>query len=280
MMRGLVPVVFGALLAGAMLLVLAWLLQRRLMYFPFQDVPAPAAIGLHDAEVVTFTTADALPLGGWFIRARPAPARGTVIVFNGNGGNRAYRAPLAAALQARGFNVLLFDYRGYGGNPGAPSESGLTLDARAARAYVAARPDVQPGRIVYFGESLGAAVAATLATGQPPAALVLRSPFTSMADMAALHYPYLPARRFLRDRFDTIDRIARVGAPVLVIAGDADRIVPVEYSRRLFEAAASPRTFVLIRGADHNDDALTAGRELVESVARFVDEALRLPQTS
>jgi fermentation-respiration switch protein FrsA (DUF1100 family) len=108
-----------------------------------------------------------------------------VLVFNGNGGNRAHRAPLAAALSRSGLAVLLFDYRGYGGNPGAPTEPGLLADARAARAYLASRPGVDPGRLVYLGESLGAAVAVALAVEVPPLALVLRSPFTSLATWAA-----------------------------------------------------------------------------------------------
>jgi uncharacterized protein len=172
--------------------------------------------------------------------------------------------------------VLLFDYRGYGGNPGAPTETGLAEDARAARAYAATRRDAPSGPIVYFGESLGAAVATTLAVEKPPAALILRSPFTSMADMAALHYPYLPARRVLRDRFETIGRIGHVRVPLLVVAGDGDRIVPAEYSRQVFEAAAQPKTFALIRGADHNDDALTAGPEVIAAVVQFLEDVLRV----
>ncbi len=258
--------------AGALALV--WALQRRLMYFPFGEVPAPAAVGLDGVEPVRFTTEDALTLDGWFVHARQTPALATVIVFNGNAGNRAYRAPIAEALQARGLNVLLFDYRGYGGNPGSPTEAGLACDARAARAYVATRPAVDADRIVYFGESLGAAVATTLAVEHPPAALILRSPFSSMADLGGLHYPFLPVRWLLRDRFDSIDRIALVRAPKLVVAGDRDRIVPMEHSQRLFDRAGSPKTLVTIRGADHNDQTLTAGPELIATVVRFLESVV------
>ena len=161
------------------------------------------------------------------------------------------RATLAAALNRVGLSVLLFDYRGYGGNPGSPSEEGLATDARAARAWLAAQVDVD--RVVYFGESLGAAVAIGLAAQQAPAALVLRSPFTSLADVAAVHYPWLPARRLLLDRYPSIERIASVKAPVMVIAGDRDDIVPAVLSRRLYEAAAEPKRYVLVPGAGHND---------------------------
>jgi hypothetical protein len=196
-----------------------------------------------------------------------------VLVFNGNAGDRSHRAPLAAALNQAGFSVLLFDYRGYGRNPGRPSERGLLSDARAVRAYVGAREDVEAGRVIYFGESLGAAVAIALAQEHPPAALVLRSPFTSLTDMARLHYPYLPADLLLRDRFESIKRIPSLICPVLIIVGEQDRIVPADQSRRLYDAAQAPKQFLLIRGADHNDFVLLAGDRLVEGVVKFVASA-------
>jgi len=194
----------------------------------------------------------------------------TVLVFNGNGGNRAYRGPLAAALHRHGLHVLLVDYRGYGGNPGTPTEKGLAADSRAARAYLAGRPDVDASRIVYFGESLGTAVAVDLAVEHPPAALVLRSPFTSMADIGQHHYRFLPVRLLLRDRFAAIDKIQRIRVPLLVIAGGHDRIIPIENSRRLYDAAVAPKTLLVIPDADHNDDALLAGDEMIEAVVRLL----------
>jgi len=253
---------------AAVLLVLVWAGQRRLMYFPFGDVPSPADVGLRSAERVTFPTEDGLTLQGWFLPA-PPPAF-TVVVFNGNAGNRAFRAPLAAALHARGYAVLLYDYRGYGGNPGAPTETGLAADARAARAYLVARGDVDASRLVYFGESLGTGVATRLAAEHRPAALVLRSPFASMADVGQFHYPILPVRWLLRDRFDSIDRIATIGCPLLVIAGDRDSVVPYAHSQRLFDAAAQPKSFVTIPGADHNDEALLAGDHMMGAIVEFL----------
>src|SRR5205807_5382312 len=135
-------------------------------------------------------------------------------------------------LADAGCQVLLFDYRGYGRNPGSPSEAGLLADARAARAYLRTRSDVDERRLVYFGESLGAAVAVALAVEEPPGALVLRSPFRSLAEVGRLHYPYLPVDLMLADRYPTADRIARVQAPLLVIAAERDEIIPVEQSRR------------------------------------------------
>jgi fermentation-respiration switch protein FrsA (DUF1100 family) len=191
-------------------------------------------------------------------------------VFNGNAGNRAYRGPLADALSRHGLHTLLFDYRGYGGNPGTPTERGLLLDGRAARAYLAARPDVDPSRIVYFGESLGTAVAIDVAAEYPPAAMVLRSPFPSMAEVGRHHYPFLPVGLLLRDRFAAIDRVGGIHVPLLVIAGGRDRIVPVEQTKRLYDAAAGPKTLVVLPDADHNDIELLAGPEMIQAIARFL----------
>jgi uncharacterized protein len=166
--------------------------------------------------------------------------------------------------------VLLVDYRGYGGNPGSASQNGLAADARAARAYLASRPNVDPSRLVYFGESLGTAVAVDLAAEYPPAALVLRSPFTSMTDLGQYHYPFLPVRLLLRDRFAAIEQIQQIQVPLLVIAGGRDSIVPIESSRRLYDAATTAKTFLLLPDADHNDYELLAGDEMINAIVRFL----------
>jgi fermentation-respiration switch protein FrsA (DUF1100 family) len=259
----------GAIVVAG-LLALIWAVQRRLMYFPIGDVPPPAVAGLDGVEAVRFTTDDGVVLNGWFLPSvRPAPWF-TVLVFNGNAGNRALRAPLGAALRAEGISVLLVDYRGFGGNGGAPTEQGLAADARAARAYVLGRPDVDSSRLVYFGESLGTGVATALAAQHPPAALILRSPFPSMTAIARLHYPFLPVGWLLRDRYESIRHISRIACPLLIIAGDADRIIPVEQSRELYEAARSAKTLVIVPGADHNDLALLAGPVMIEAIVNFL----------
>lgn len=268
-MSRLLIVAAGSVAVVAVVLALVWAMQRRLMYFPIGEVPAPGEIGLSGVEPVTFATTDGLELNGWFVAA-PGPSRITVLVFNGNAGNRAHRAPLAAALRRRGFQVLLFDYRGYGGNPGTPTESGLAADRRAALAYLAGRPDVDASRIVYFGESLGTAVAVGLAVEHPPAALVLRSPFTSIADVGRYHYPFLPVRLLLRDRFAAIDVIGRIRVPLLVIAGGRDRVVPIEYSRRLYDAAPAAKSLLVLPDADHNDDVMLTGEEMIQAIVRLL----------
>lgn len=255
--------------AGGLLLI--WFGQRTLIYFPDRHVPAPAVIGLTGAEDVQIAAADGVTLQGWFLPAREQPPSWTAVVFNGNAGNRAYRIPLAEALRRHGLSVLLFDYRGFGDSTGSPTEAGLHDDARGVYAYLARRTDVRADRLVYFGESLGTAVAVQLAAEHPPAALILRSPFTSLVDVGRLHYPILPVRWLLRDRFSSIESIERVRSPVLIVAGDLDRIVPLKQSRRLFDKTREPRELLIVRGADHNDRELLDGRQMIEAVRGFLD---------
>jgi fermentation-respiration switch protein FrsA (DUF1100 family) len=257
-----------AVLAIALMPDLFRSLQRSFVYFPLAQEPPPVASVLPGAEDVRFTTADGIALSGWF---RPGPHGAvTVIVFNGNAGDRSHRAPLATALAREGFGVLLFDYRGYAGHSGTPSEDGLAADARAALALVRGRSDVDPARVAYYGESLGAAVAIQLGLEQPPASLILRSPFTSLEDMAKLHYPWLPIGPLLVERYDSIGRIAGLRTRILVIAGTSDGIVPLSHSRRLYDTAPDPKRFVPINGADHNDLELLAGDELVRETAGWL----------
>jgi uncharacterized protein len=249
--------------------VLAAALQRQLIYLPDRSHPSPPA----GVEAVTLTTADGLDLVAWFVPAEgPGPAVSTVLVAPGNAGNRSLRLPLAAGLAERGHAVLLLDYRGYGGNPGRPSEDGLLADARAAREHLDAREDVDPARVVYLGESLGTGVVSALATETPSAALVLRSPFPALADVGQAAYPFLPVRWLLRDRYPVSDHLAASDGPVLVIAGDADSIVPTALSRQVAERAGAELR--LIAGADHNDRALLDGADYLDAVDAFVRHQL------
>ncbi len=262
--------IFAGCVTVAGIVLLAWMFQRTLIYFPLGNVPAPSEVGLADIEAVEFPTADGLTLNAWFVRSASSAPAFTVLVLNGNAGNRAYRAPLAASLQQQGVQVLLFDYRGYGGNEGTPTEAGLRADAWAARIYLLDRGDVDASRLIYFGESLGSALAIALATEHPPAGLILRSPFTSLVEVGHFHYPFLPVRFLLRDRFTSIDDIRRVRCPVLVIAGDQDRIIPVDQSRRLYDATPSAKELVILEGADHNDIELLAGSDMMAAIMRFL----------
>jgi hypothetical protein len=264
-----------ALIAAVVVLGLIWIGQRRLIYFPDRQLPTPAEAGLTAVEAVDIPLEDGGILNGWFLPGPRHPVPFTVVVFNGNAGNRAYRAPLAASLRRRGLSVLLFDYRGYGDSSGRPTQQGLEADARAVRAYVTRRADVRADRVVYFGESLGSAVAAILAAQHPPAALVLRSPFTSLADVGRIHYPILPVRWLLADRFASIDVIADVRSPVLVIAGDRDSIVPRELSQQVFDRAREPKELLIVPGADHNDLELLNGEQMIGALLKFLERVDR-----
>lgn len=255
-----------ALVVLALGVALLWLGQRRLIYFPDRGVPALAA----PAREITISTSDGLRLSAWLVPAT-GPDRGiAVLVAPGNGGNRAGRMPLARGISSAGLTVLLLEYRGYGGNPGQPSEAGLGHDVRAGLAYLTGA-GYGLDRILYFGESLGAAVVTELAAERPPAGLVLRSPFVDLGSVGARHYPFLPVRFLLRDRYPLADHITRVNVPTTVIYGTADSMVPPEQSRTVAEGSAGPVRVVVVEGADHNDLSLTHGEPVIGAVTELAE---------
>jgi pimeloyl-ACP methyl ester carboxylesterase len=193
-----------------------------------------------------------------------------VLVAPGNGGNRADRAGLATELRRRGFAVLLMDYRGYGGNAGSPSEEGLAADAFAATEALQAL-GFPPERVIYFGESLGGGVVAALQARRPPAGMVLRSPFTELADVGAHHYPFLPVRVLLRDRFPVVDHLSSSRVPTTVIYAEHDSVVPSMLSARVADAAKVLVERKVIREADHNDPVMF-GPQVADAVARLARE--------
>ena len=256
--------------AWLVLTVLAAVFQRSMIYLPDRADPTPP----DDVEVVVLTTEDDLELTAWLLAPEggPAAATSTILLAPGNAGNRAGRVPTASGLVERGHAVLLVDYRGYGGNPGSPSEDGLLADVRAARHHLDAREDVDSDRIVYLGESIGTAVVAALAAEHPPAALVLRSPFPELADVGRSAYPFLPIRTLLRDRYPTLEHLSGVEAPVLVVAGDSDRIVPTRLSREVAQATGAE--LLEVPGAGHNDAALFVGDRFLDAVDDHVRTAV------
>lgn len=224
--------------------------QRHMMYFPVRGDVDPARAGVPEMQRVTLQTEDGLALTAWY-----APARGhaaTLLYLHGNGGHIGHRALKVRPYLDAGFGVLLLSYRGYGPNPGAPTEAGLYADGRAALASLESS-GVAADRIVLYGESLGSGVAIELAAHTSVGAVLLEAPFTSIADVAAYHYPFLPARWLVRDRYDSASKIAKVRAPLLVLHGAKDRIVPERFGRALFEAASEPKEFRPFPEGSHND---------------------------
>lgn len=260
-----VLVVLGVI---AVLAALAFFGQRSMIYFPDRSDPGPAAQTLVGGTDVTLHTSDGLDLQAWRIDPAGDDRAQAVLYLPGNGGNRAGRAIVAESLAQQGFTVLLVDYRGYGGNPGAPSENGLVKDAQAAVAYLR-EAGFGPERTIYVGESIGTGVAAQLAVTDPPAAVLLRSPYTSLADVARAAYG-IPLGWALRDRFDSLSEMPRITCPVTILSGAADAIIPPAQSRTIAEAAPDLHEHVELARVGHND-SLWFGPFLAERVADLAD---------
>ena len=260
------------LAAVLVLLMLLWVFQRRLIYLPSSGPVPPAAQVLESAREVTLATEDGLELAAWFVTPSGAPAFMGVLVANGNAGDRSMRAPLARALAERGFAVLLFDYRGFGGNPGRPTEQGLSRDVRAAYEFMVQDAGLKPEHLLYYGESLGTAVVTELAAEHPPAGLVLRSPFVDLASVGRIHYPFLPVGLLLKDRYPLARRLAALQVPTTVIYGELDSIVPPSQSRAVADAAEDA-VLVEVPGAGHNDRALLDSPALIEAIVQLARRA-------
>jgi hypothetical protein len=222
------------------LLTLMYLFQRSLMYFPDAKRTPPAAAGLPQAEEVALTSSDGERLVAWHVA--PRGAKRLVIYFQGNAGGLDLRAGRFKWLIADGTGLLAVSYRGYGGSSGKPSEAGFIRDAIAAYDFAAARYPAK--RIVLWGESLGTAVATALAADRDVGALILDAPFTSAVDVGAAAYPFVPVRWFMKDTFHSDERIVRLDAPLLVLHGEQDRIVPIAFGERLFKLAPEPKRMV------------------------------------
>lgn len=245
-------------------------LLNSLLYSPSPAVEqTPAQVGLTHRDL-TLESDDAERLHGWWIDARSSPI-GHMLLCHGNGGNVADRLMHASLLTAAGFDVLLFDYRGYGRSSGKPSEAGTYRDARAALACLLAQPGVDASRVLFLGESLGGAVALELALDHPPAGLALLSTFTSVRDMARVHYPFIPAP-LVPDAYPSLRRIGDLRAPLLVVHGEHDEIVPLSQAKTLFEAAPDPKRMRTMPGVGHNDLVALAGTAFAEEIASWARE--------
>jgi hypothetical protein len=260
-----------ALAAYAGLALLLFLFQPHLVFYPQTDrtvAVTPAQLGLPFDEV-RLKTADGVELHGWHVPV--AQPRGTVLLMHGNAGNISHRLDYVAMFHRLGYNTLLFDYRGYGLSDGEPSEQGTYLDAEAAWGFVTQQKHEPACRIVMFGESLGGAVAARLASRHAPAALVIASSFTSVPDLGQQLYPFLPVHLLSRIRYDTASILPQVAAPVFVAHSPQDDIIPFAHGRALFEAARSPKQFLELAGG-HNDGFIFMRDEWVSAVGAFMDQ--------
>jgi fermentation-respiration switch protein FrsA (DUF1100 family) len=250
---GLAAVGYAALVGGL------YLFQRQLLYLPDRTRPELAGLAKLGVREVTLSTDDGLSLLSWYLPAHPG--RPVIAYFHGNGGHIGYRFQRLLRFARESYGVLMLEYRGYGGNPGTPTEAGFYADAGAALAFLE-REGVAPDRLVLYGESLGSGVAVELATQHEIAALILEAPPTSVAEVAQCHFPYVPAALLVTDRFDSLSRIGQVRAPILILHGDSDRVVPIRYGRKLFNAAPEPKEGWFAPQAGHENLARYGGLDV------------------
>jgi hypothetical protein len=269
-MSGLLTTLLALAGAYVALALYAYFGQAGMLYLP--DLPSrtltatPQDIGL-GYEDVWLRTEDGVRLHGWYVPA--APAHGTLLFFHGNAGNISHRLDSIRIFHRLGLSVFIIDYRGYGRSEGQPSEAGTRQDALAAWRHVTEERGVAVGQVVLFGRSLGAAVAARLATGQPPGALIVESAFTSVPDLAAELYWWLPARRLARFEYATRDDVTRVRCPVLVVHSPDDEIIPFRHAEAIFAAAHEPKELLRLRGG-HNDGFMLSGEDYVRGLDGFL----------
>ena len=232
----------------ALLIALVWFGQRRLIYRPDTARVPPSAEGLKGVAEVELPAPDGARLVAWYAQA--LAGQPTVLYFHGNGGGLYDRSARVRILRAAGYGVLLMSYRGYAGSTGRPSETANIADAMRAYDWLR-EAGVSPERIVLFGESLGTGVAVQVAAEKAAAGVILDSPFTSLVDVAAGHFPFLPMRWLLRDRYVSADHIGRVRAPLLIVHGVEDRVVPFALGQKLFKMANEPKQFVAFPETGH-----------------------------
>lgn len=247
-------------------------MDEKFIFFPSSAIETtPSDYGLA-YEDVYFTTADGVRLNGWLVR-HPA-AESTLLWFHGNGGNIGHRARGAWMLHDQvKANVFMIDYRGYGRSEGVVSEAGTYEDAAAALRYLKTRKDIDPKRIVFFGQSLGAAVAADLGGREECLAVILEAPFASIRAMAQTIYPWLPIGPLLKTRYEVTEKVKKIKAPLLVVHGENDDIVPFEQGQKVYAAATGPKEFHALRGAHHNDTFEVGGDAYFTLMSDFISRA-------
>jgi pimeloyl-ACP methyl ester carboxylesterase len=257
----------------AVLAALLYFYQSSFIYYPDRQwVATPEQFGLH-YESVSFKATDGVTLSGWYVPAERA--RGVMLFFHGNAGNISHRMLSLQIFNRLRFDTFIFDYRGYGKSEGQPDEIGTYRDAEAAWYYLVRQRSVEPSTIVIFGRSLGAAIASYLAAGHTPRALIVESAFTSVPELAARFYPFMPVRWLTRFHYATKDHLSKVACPVLVVHSREDDIVPFDQGQALFEAARPPKDFLGINGS-HNDALLVTGMRYEQGLDRFLVDVARL----
>jgi fermentation-respiration switch protein FrsA (DUF1100 family) len=266
-----IKLLLGAVAAYALVGVAAYFGQRKLMYFPDRARVEPAAVGLKGVEERVLKTPDGERVIAWYGRARPRQP--TLLYFHGNGGSLAIRASRIGRFMAEGWGVYMMSYRGYGGSTGHPTEANNIADARLAYGALVLG-GVAPKSIILYGESLGSGIAVRLAAEREVAGVILDAPYTSIVDVAAAAYPFLPVRAFLVDRYETTKYIANVEVPLLVLHGELDPVVPVAMGREVARLANEPKRLVVFPDGGHSD-LYVNGNGAIDAVRAWIG-SLRL----
>ncbi|GJM03590.1 MAG: alpha/beta hydrolase [Rhodomicrobium sp.] len=269
----LTKIAIGGVLLYLVSALALFFLQRRLVFSPDTTRVQPVNFELPKVSEVKLRSFNGHTLYCWYGPA--ATGKPTLLFLHGNGGNVAYRAEKFKKLMAEGYGVYMLGYRGFGGSEGAPSEVGLVRDSQVAYEYLRDQYKLQSEEIVIYGESIGTSVAVQLAAKVKAAALVLEAPMYSVLSIAQARYPYVPVRPFLRDKFETNLYIKDVTAPLLVVHGDKDEVIPLASGQALYELAPEPKRFEVINGAGHNDIYDYAVVPVIdEFLTEFVGEAV------
>jgi uncharacterized protein len=258
-----------AVIAWIAILAAVYPFQRKLLFVPFGGHVTPESVGLTGFREELVLTLDGERLVTWVSPATPGLP--TVLYLHGNAGNLSWRADRFQQLQAAGYGVRVLSYRGFGGSTGSPSEAGLMIDARTTYDHVRAQ-GLDARQIILFGESLGTGVAVQLAASRPVAGVILDSPYTSTVDVAARQFPYLPVRWMMWDRFNSRAHIARIGAPLLIVHGDLDTVVPYDLGVELYADAVEPKQFLSLPGEPHT---APLQRGAWAAIVPFIDRAMR-----
>ena len=264
MFWSVIPVFVGSYIG---LVTILMVFQSHFIYFPEREITVtPAEIGL-SYEAVCFEAADGVKLSGWFVPAERS--RGVILFCHGNAGNISHRLESVQVFYRLGLSTFIFDYRGYGQSEGKLTEQGTYLDAEAAWRYLVQKRQVDPTEIIVFGRSLGGAIAAWLARDHTPKALIIESTFTSVRDIGAELYPYLPVRLLSRFDYNAMDYLRQVNCPVLIVHSRDDEIIPFSHGRRLFETANEPKEFLEITGT-HNEGFMTSAKHYEGGLDSFI----------
>lgn len=261
--------IVGLYVAGAIYLLIT---QAKMVFMPTQTIEmTPKDVDLQFEEI-NFASSDNINLNGWFVPADGA--RGIILFCHGNGGNISHRLESIQIFNRMGLSVFIFDYQGYGQSEGKPSETGTYLDAEAAWKYLTETRNISEEKIIIFGRSLGGAIASHLAVDFRPGALIIESAFTSVGNMGSELYPFFPVKLLTRFKYTTVEYVAKISCPILVVHSPEDDIIPFHHGKKIFASAHKPKEFLEITGM-HNDGFLVSGQKYYNGIESFIDKHIK-----